>query len=100
MLKRRIPKNVDSMQIEKVVTYNHRVFFDAFVFSLYFIIFSIFYDLIVTFIPVSRIFDNEDDIFIFYRNVRKSSAREISLKNEIKNIIKYKLFTNVAKDNR
>ena len=26
------------------------------------------------FIPVSGIFDNEDDIFIFSRNVRKSSA--------------------------
>ena len=29
------------------------------------------------FIPVSRIYDNEDDIFIFSRNVRKSSASEI-----------------------
>jgi len=27
--------------------------------------------LIKTFIPVSRIFGNEDDIFIFSRNVRK-----------------------------
>ena len=26
------------------------------------------------FIPVSRIFDNEVDIFVFSRNVRKSSA--------------------------
>ena len=26
------------------------------------------------FIPVSRIYDNEDDIFIFSRNVRKSNA--------------------------
>ena len=32
--------------------------------------------LLKTFIPVSRIFDNEDDIFIFSRNVRKSSASE------------------------
>ena len=30
-----------------------------------------------TFIPVLRIFDNEDDIFTFSRNVRKSSASEI-----------------------
>ena len=29
------------------------------------------YDLRVTFIPVSRIFGNEDDILIFPRNVRK-----------------------------
>jgi len=29
-----------------------------------------------TFIPVSRIFDNEDVIFIFSRNVRKYSASE------------------------
>ena len=56
--------------------------------------------LLKTFIPVSWIIGNEDDIFIFSRNVRKSSAREISLKTEIKNIVKYKLYTNVAKDNR
>jgi len=36
-----------------------------------------------TFIPVSWIFDNEDDIFIFSRNVRKSSAIDILLKNDI-----------------
>ena len=41
-----------------------------------FIIFCIFHDLRVTFFPVSRIFDNEDDIFIFSRNVRNSSASE------------------------
>jgi len=29
-----------------------------------------------TFIRVSRTFDNEDDIFIFSRNVRKSSESE------------------------
>ena len=29
-----------------------------------------------TFIPVSRIFGNKDDIFRFSRNVRKSSASE------------------------
>ena len=32
--------------------------------------------LLKTFIPVSRIFDNEDDILIFSRNDRKSSASE------------------------
>ena len=56
--------------------YSHRLFFDAFVNSWYFIIFCIFHDLRVTLFPVSRIFDNEDDIFIFSRNVRKSSASE------------------------
>ena len=35
-----------------------------------------------TFIPVSRIFDNEDDVFIFSRNVRKSSASENYLKKQ------------------
>ena len=35
-------------------------------------------------------FDNEDDIFTFSRNVRKSSASEILFyKNKIKNIMKY-----------
>jgi len=33
-----------------------------------------------TFIPVSIIFDNEDDIFIFSRNVRKSSGSKILFK--------------------
>ena len=57
--------------------------------------------LLKTFIPVSRIFDNEDDIFIFSRNVRKSSASENSLKkNKIKNIMKYLLYTNASKNNR
>jgi len=38
------------------------------------------------------IFDKEDDIFIFPRNVRKSSANEILLKKIlIKNIMKYLL---------
>ena len=32
--------------------------------------------LLKTFIPVSSIFDNEDDIFIFSRNVQKSSTSE------------------------
>jgi len=42
--------------------------------------------LLKTFIPVSRIFDNEDNIFIFSRNVRKTSASEILLKEKkIKN---------------
>ena len=30
--------------------------------------------LLKPFVPVSRIFDNEDDIFMFLKNVRKSSA--------------------------
>ena len=34
------------------------------------------------FIPVSRIFDNKDDIFIFSRNVRKSSASENYFKKQ------------------
>ena len=38
--------------------------------------------LLKTFIPVLKIFDNEDDIFIFSRNVRKSSASEILLKKQ------------------
>ena len=38
--------------------------------------------LLKTFIPVSRIFDDEDDIFIFHRNVRKSSASENYLKKQ------------------
>ena len=49
--------------------------------------FFIFHDLKVTlktFIPVSRIFDNEDDIFIFLRNVRKSSASKILFKKRKK----------------
>ena len=46
--------------------------------------------LLKIFIPVSRIFDNEDDVFIFSRNVRKSNASENYLKkNKIKNIMKY-----------
>jgi len=57
--------------------------------------------LLKTFVPVSRIFDNEDDIFIFSRNVRKSSASENYLKkNKIKNIMKYLLYTNASKNNR
>ena len=39
-----------------------------------------------TFIPVLRIFDNENDIFIFSRNVRKSSASENYLKKKIKTL--------------
>ena len=38
--------------------------------------------LLKTFIPVSKIFDNEDDIFILSRNVRKSSASENYLKKQ------------------
>ena len=39
--------------------------------------------LLKPFVPVSRIFDNEDDIFMFLRTVRKSSASEILfLKNQ------------------
>ena len=38
--------------------------------------------LLKTFIPVSRIFDNEDDIFIFSRNVQKSSASENYFKKQ------------------
>jgi len=46
--------------------------------------------LLKTFIPVSRIFDNEGDILIFSRNVRKSNASENYFKkNKIKNIMKY-----------
>ena len=56
--------------------------------------------LLKTYIPVSRIFVNEDDIFIFFRNVRKSSASENFFKNKIKNIMKYQLFTNASKNNR
>ena len=37
-----------------------------------------------TFIPVLKIFDNEDDIFIFFRNVQKSSDSEILFKKKIK----------------
>ena len=58
------------------------------VISWYFIIFlfvMIWYLILKTFIPVSRIFDHEDDISIFSRNVRKSSASEILfLKNQTK----------------
>ena len=53
-------------------------FFDAFIYSSYLILVFIFFMirklLLKTFIPVSRIFNNEDDIFIFSRNFRKSSA--------------------------
>ena len=38
--------------------------------------------LLKTFIPVLRIFDNEDDSFIFSRNVPKSRASEILLKKQ------------------
>ena len=75
----RIVKN----QFNSDITINgHRLFFDALVFSWYFIMFLIFYDLLLlkTFIPVSRIFDNEDDIFIFSKNFRKSSVSKILLK--------------------
>ena len=70
-------------QFNSDITINgHRLFFDALVFSWYFIMFLIFYDLLLlkTFIPVSRIFDNEDDIFIFSKNFRKSSISKILLK--------------------
>ena len=40
--------------------------------------------LLETFIPASRIFDNEDNIFIFSRNVRKFSASENNLKKNQK----------------
>ena len=40
--------------------------------------------LLKTFIPVSKIFDNEDDIFILSRNVRKSSANKIIFKKNQK----------------
>ena len=43
----------------------------------------IWYLLLKTCIPFSRIFDNEDDIFIFSRNVPKSSAIDILLKNDL-----------------
>ena len=38
--------------------------------------------LLNTFIPLSRIFDNEDDSFIFSRNVRKPRASEYYLKKK------------------
>ena len=43
-----------------------------------------FYDQIYfkSFIPVQRIFDNENELFIFSRNVRKSSASEIVIKKQ------------------
>ena len=53
--------------------------------------------LIKTFIPVSRIFGNEDNIFIFSRNVRKQILFK---KNKIKTSIKNQLYTKVAKDKR
>ena len=54
--------------------------------------------LLKTFIPVLRIFDNEDDIFTFSRNARKSSASENYLKKENENtpfkfdLLYFKLF--------
>ena len=48
--------------------------------------------LLKTLIPVARIFDNEDDIFILYMNVRKSSASEILFKKNI--------YTNASKNNQ
>ena len=36
--------------------------------------------LLKMFNPISRIFDNEDNILIFSRNVRKPSASEILIK--------------------
>ena len=56
--------------------------------------------LLKTFIPVSRIFDNEDDILIFSWKVRKSSASEVLIKTKIKNIKKYKLYMNALKNKR
>ena len=56
--------------------------------------------LLKTFIPVSRIFDNEDDIFIFSRNVRKSSPSELLFKKQNKNIMKYLLYTNASKKDK
>ena len=92
-------------QFNSDITINgHRLFFDALVFSWYFIMFLIFYDLLLlkTFIPVSRIFDKEDDIYIFSRNVRKSSASENYLK--IKQNQKYceilTIYECVEKNNR
>jgi len=56
--------------------------------------------LIKTFIPVSRIFGNEDDIFIISRNVRKQVVlAKYYFKKQIKTSMKYQIYTNVAKDN-
>ena len=53
--------------------------------------------LLIIFIPVSRIFDNEDDIFIFSKNVRNlapavktSYKQNINLKKS-QNNMKYQL---------
>ena len=69
---------VQLVQVQQYTNNSHRLFFGAFVNSWYVIIFFMIWEfLLKTFIPVLRIFDNEDDIFIFSRNVRKSSASEI-----------------------
>ena len=49
--------------------------------------------LLKTFIPVSKIFDNEDDIFIFSRNVRKSRASENYLFKKSKTLWNIYLFS-------
>ena len=65
--------------------------------------------LLKTFIPVSRIFDNEDDIFIFSKNVRNSKSpnasressrckRKINKNKRIENNMKYQMYT-IAFDN-
>ena len=69
---------VQLVQVQQYTNNSHRLFFGAFVNSWYVIIFFMIWEfLLKTFIPVLRIFDNEDDLFIFSRNVRKSSASEI-----------------------
>ena len=51
--------------------------------------------LLIIFIPVSRIFDNEDDIFIFSKNVRSlAPAVKTSYKQNI-NFKKVKIIWNI-----
>ena len=66
-------------------------------------IFFILYDLRVTFQNIYSCFedfDNEDDIFIFSRNVRKSTPSELLFKKQNKNIMKYLLYTNASKKDK
>ena len=75
---------VQLVQVQQYTNNSHRLFFGAFVNSWYVIIFFMIWEfLLKTFIPVLRIFDNEDDLFIFSRNVRKSSASEFFFKSKI-----------------
>ena len=82
---KQIIQTLQPLIIDNFSTHSYKV--DILTYFLFFMIWELIFK---TFIPVSRIFDNEDDIFTFFRNVRKSSASEILfLRKEIKSDCQY-----------